>query len=69
MMIVVSCEMPSGGNLSIFSNPELHVPKNVVSERYLFEIEFIQAYNYMLFNCDELRSFIQYVYYLNFMIN
>jgi len=32
--------------------------KNVVRGRYLSEIEFRQAHNYVLFNCDELRLFI-----------
>jgi hypothetical protein len=32
-----------------------------VRRRYLTEIDFRQAYNYVLFNCDELRPFIQYV--------
>jgi hypothetical protein len=52
-------EVPSSGNLSIFSNPGRPIPKNVVRGRYLSEIEFRQAHNYVLFNCDELRHFIQ----------
>jgi len=52
----------SSGNLSIFSNPGRPTPKNVVRRRYFSEIEFKQAHNYILFNCDELRAFIQYVY-------
>jgi hypothetical protein len=52
-------EVPSGGNLSIFSNIGRPTPKNVVRGRYLSEIEFKQAHNYVLFNCDELRPFIQ----------
>jgi len=32
-------------------------------------IEFRQAHNYVLFNYDELRPFIQYVYCLNFVIH
>jgi len=51
-------EVPSSGN-SIFSNPGRPTPKNVVRGRYLSEIEFKQAHNYVLFNCDELRPFIQ----------
>jgi len=38
-------EVPSSGNLSIFSNLGRPTPKNVVKERYLFEIEFKQAHN------------------------
>jgi hypothetical protein len=52
-------EVPSGGNLSIFSKLGRPVPKNVVKERYLSEIEFRQAHNYVMFNCDEMRPFIQ----------
>jgi hypothetical protein len=52
-------EVPSSGNLLIFFNPERPTPKNVVRERYLSEIEFRQAHNYVLFNCDELKPFIQ----------
>ena len=52
-------EVPSSGNLSIFSNTGRPTPKNVVRGRYLSEIEFKQAHNYVLFNCDELRPFIQ----------
>jgi len=51
--------VPSSGNLSILSNPGRPIPKNVVRGRYLSEIKFKQAHNYVLFNCDELRSFIQ----------
>ena len=43
-------EVPSNKNLEIFSNPKRPVPKNDVRERYLFEIEFRQTYNYVLFN-------------------
>jgi hypothetical protein len=46
-------------NLSIFSHPRLPIPKNDVRIRYLSEIEFIQTHNYVLFNYDELRPFIQ----------
>jgi hypothetical protein len=52
-------EVSSSRNLSIFSNPGRPTPKKVVKGRYLLEIEFRQAYNYVLFNCDELRPFIQ----------
>jgi len=54
-----SGEVPSSGNLSIFSNPRRPTPKNAVKGRYLSEIEFRQAHNYVLFNCDELRPFIK----------
>jgi hypothetical protein len=52
-------EVPSSGNLSIFSNPGRPTPKNTVRGRYLSKIEFRQAHNYVLFNCDELRPFIK----------
>ena len=52
-------EVPSSGNLSIFSNPRRPTPKNVVREKYLSEIEFRQAHNNVLFNYDELRPFIK----------
>ena len=53
-------EVASSGNLSIFSNPGCQpTPKNVVRGRYLSEIKFKQAHNYVLFNCDEVRPFIQ----------
>jgi hypothetical protein len=51
--------VPSSGNLSIFSNTRRLTPKNVVRGRYLSEIEFKQAHNYVLFNFDKLRPFIQ----------
>jgi len=51
-------EVPSSGNLLIFSNPGRPTPKNAVRGRYLSKIEFRQAHNYVLFNCDELRPFI-----------
>jgi hypothetical protein len=54
-----SGEVPFSGNFSIFSNPGQPTPKNAIRKRYLFEIEFRQAHNYVIFNCDELRSFIQ----------
>jgi hypothetical protein len=52
-------EVPSSGNLSIFSNPGRPAPKNAMKGRYLFEIKFKQAHNYLLFNYDKLRPFIQ----------
>ena len=52
-------EVPSSGNLSIFFNLGRPTPKNVVRRRYLSKIEFRQAYNYVPFNCDELRPFIK----------
>jgi hypothetical protein len=52
-------EVLSSGNLSIFSNIGRPTPKNVIRRRYLFEIEFKQAHNYVLLNRDELRPFIQ----------
>jgi hypothetical protein len=52
-------EVPFSGNLSIFSNTGRPTPKNAIRGRYLSEIEFKQAHNYVLFNCDELRPFIQ----------
>jgi hypothetical protein len=52
-------EVPLSRNLLIFSNPGRPTPKNIVRGRYLFEIEFKQTHNYMLFNCDELRPFIK----------
>jgi len=51
-------EVASSGNLSIFPNLGLLGPINVVRGRYLSEIEFKQAHNYVLFTCDELRPFI-----------
>ena len=41
-------EVPSSGNLSIFFNPRRPIPKNAVKGRYLSEIEFRQAHNYVL---------------------
>jgi len=52
-------EVSSSGNLSIFFNPRRPTPKNAVRGRYLSEIEFRQAHNYILFNYDELRPFIK----------
>ena len=54
-------EVPSSGNLSIFSDPGQPTPKNAVRGRYFSEIEFRQAHNYVLFNYDELRPFIKQV--------
>jgi hypothetical protein len=52
-------EVPYSGNLSIFSNTGRPTPKNAVRVRYLSKIKFKQAHNYVLFNYDELRPFIQ----------
>ena len=52
-------KVPSSRNLSIFSNPGRPTPTNAARGRYLSEIEFRQAHNYVLFNCDELRPFIK----------
>jgi hypothetical protein len=52
-------EVPSIGNLLIFFDPGRPTLKNTVRGRYLFEIEFRQAHNYILFYCDELRPCIQ----------
>jgi hypothetical protein len=52
-------EVPSSENLSIFSNPGRPTPKNAGRERYLSEIKFRQAHNYVLFNYDELGPFVQ----------
>jgi hypothetical protein len=49
----------SSENVSIFSNLRWLVQKNIVRGRYLSEKEFRQAQNYMLFDYDELRPFIQ----------
>jgi hypothetical protein len=49
----------SSENLSVFSNPGWPIPKNVVRGRYLSEIEFRQVHNYVLFNYNEPRPFIQ----------
>jgi hypothetical protein len=38
-------EVPSSGNLLIFSNPERSTPKNVIKGRYFLKIEFRQAHN------------------------
>jgi hypothetical protein len=64
-----SGEVPSSRNLSIFSNSGRPAPKKDVRGRYFSEIEFRQRHNYVLFNCDEFRPFIQLVCYLNFVIN
>ena len=52
-------EVPLSENLSIFYNPRWPTPKNAVRKIYLSKIEFKQTHNYVLFNCDELRPFIQ----------
>jgi hypothetical protein len=51
-------EFYSSDNFSIFFDPDRPLSKNVVSIRYLKNIEFRQTNNYMLFNYDELRPFI-----------
>jgi len=52
-------EVPLSENLSIFSNPGRPILKNAIRGRYLSEIKFKQANKYVLFNCHELRYFIQ----------
>jgi len=62
MMMVVKClQVETYQYYPILDNPHL---KNVVRGRYLSEIEFKQAHNYVLFNCDKLRLFIRQVYIL-----
>jgi hypothetical protein len=57
MMMVVKCLRVRTCQYSpILDDPHL---KNVARGRYLSEIEFKQAHNYVLFNYDELRFFIQ----------
>ena len=51
-------EFSSSVNFSIFFDPDRPLSKNVVSIRYLKNIEFRQTNNYMLFNYDELRPFV-----------
>jgi hypothetical protein len=51
--------VPFSWKLSIFSNPGQPTPEDVKGGRYLSEIEFRQTHNYVLFNYDELRPFIQ----------
>jgi len=51
-------EVSSSENLSIFSHLGQPIPKNVIRGRCLIKIEFKQAYNYVLFNYDEMRPFI-----------
>jgi hypothetical protein len=53
----VGGEQLSSGNL--FCHLEQPLSKNTIKRRYLNEIEFIQAYIYILFNYDELKSFAQ----------
>jgi hypothetical protein len=53
-----SDKMPSNGNLPISSHLRWPLSKNIVRGRYLIEIEFRYAHNYVLFNFNELRSFI-----------
>jgi len=52
-------KVPSSGKLSIFSYLGWPTPKNVIRKRYLSKIEFRQGHNYVLFNYDKLRPFIQ----------
>jgi hypothetical protein len=52
-------KVSSSGNLSIFFNTGRPAQKNCVRGRYLSKMEFRQAHNYVLFNYDELRLFIQ----------
>jgi hypothetical protein len=52
-------EVILSGNLSVFSNPGRPISKNIIRGRYLSEIEFKQTHNYVLFNCNELKPFIQ----------
>jgi hypothetical protein len=52
-------ELLSSGNLSIFYHLDWLLSKNVVSIRYLTDIKFRQAYNYVIFNCDKMRHFIK----------
>jgi len=46
-------------NLSIFSHLGRSVLKIAVKGRYMSEIEFRQVHNHGIFNCNELRPFIQ----------
>jgi len=52
-------ELPSSDNLLIFCHPGWLLSKKPMRRRYLLDIEFRQAHNYMLFNCDALRPFVQ----------
>jgi hypothetical protein len=45
--------------LSIFFHAEWLVPKKPVSWRYLTEIKLRHVHNYVLFNRNELKHFIQ----------
>jgi hypothetical protein len=51
-------EFSSGDNFSILFDPDRPLSNNVVSIRYLKNIQFRQTNNYMLFNYDELRPFV-----------
>ena len=57
-------EVPSSGNLSIFSNLGRPTPKNTVRGKYLSKLEFKQTHNYVLFNCDELKLFYSVSIYI-----
>jgi hypothetical protein len=46
-------EVPSSGNLPIFSYYRWSLLKNIILRRNLIDIEFKQTDNYMLFNYDE----------------
>jgi len=50
-------EVPLSGNLLVFFHLGWPIPRNTIRGRYLIEIEFKHAHNYVLFNCDELRPF------------
>jgi hypothetical protein len=52
-------EMPLSENFSIFSHLGWSVPKNTLRRRYLTKTKFKHVYNYVLFDCDKLRHFIQ----------
>jgi len=54
-----SWEVLSSEHLSIFSHPGRLVPKTIEGKILEKKIKSRHAHNYILFNCDELRSFIQ----------
>jgi hypothetical protein len=51
-------KVSSSENLSIFSHLRRSLPKKYSEWKIFDKIEFRNAYNYVLFNCDELRPFI-----------
>ena len=51
-------EVPLSANLSLFSHIGQLIPKNIAGRSCLSETKFRQVYNYMFFNHDELRPFI-----------